>query len=350
VSAARLFARASLAAALASGGCSRRCACSDPPAVSDAGPGGVEILEPGKPPLVRLEAGRWTGLRYALTLGSGSTFGVEGLKPAQGPESTVKLRFEVVRGAADPILRRRGTQEVRCIEERIVVESVEVRSKLLPAGALARTNESLSMLHGTTTRQLVAEDGEVVEIETELIGGVEPTPEAKNLLDEQWNTLRRFPFRLPSVPVGLGARWRFSEQIELNGVRAVQVSEMTLTAMDAATATVRFRVRHHAPRQEITLAALDAGAMLESYRGDGDGEIVLDRETAVALRSHLQTTGRLRVSADGPGGKKTLGFVASTVTNAHTEIEHADAGDEDAPSPPASAAPSALAPPASATP
>jgi len=175
--------------------------------------------------------------------------------------------------------------------------------------AILRANRDLERFVGTTTRQLVSEDGELVEVKTELVGGKPPAPEVKRALDETWEVQRRFPFRLPRVPVGVGARWRFADAIELNGVRAMQIAEMQIADMDATRVKIRIRLRQQAPRQEVP-HPLDPNdtAMLERYRGDGEGELVMDRVSAVLLDARLATTANLEVSAflDGQPTKRSL--------------------------------------------
>jgi hypothetical protein len=231
----------------------------------------------------------------------------------RGPILITTLRVQVTRGAADPLVRKVHGRTRRLIEERAVLEKVEVKPGQLAPEALEQANQGLRKFAGTTTRQLVGEDGELLEMTTELVGGAPPEPDVKAMLDAAWESQRRFPFRLPPGPVGVGARWRFAEPIELNGVRAMQVADVRVVDMDAARVRLKIRLRHQAPRQEMPhpLDPKDT-AMLERYRGDGDGELVMDRMSAVLLEARLSTTASLQVSAYLDGDKTVGSFVAAT--------------------------------------
>lgn len=285
-------------------------------------PGRVELVSRGREPRAKLEVARWKGLQYRLSVDSDASFGAQGQAPVHAPTTSMDLRFEVTRGSGDPLVRELpGEGELRLIEERAVLEDVSLVSDKIPAPVLDQLKQSLEEFEGTTTRQLVAEDGEVVEMKTELVGGAQPDPKLKEALDEAWEIQRRFPFRLPGVPVGVGARWRFSEAIEFRGVRAIQVADLQLTGLTEQTAKIRLRIRHQAPRQEIQHPVRpDDVAMLEQYRGDGEGELLVDRLTAVTLQARYTTTASLRLSAYDEQGKQQATFVAVTVMRSTGEV------------------------------
>lgn len=308
--------RVVLVLALCLPACSSWCSSRDDakPAPKPAAPR-VELLEPGREPRVELEVGRWTGLRYWMMVENEGSFGVQGLPPAKAPKSTVTLAFEVVRGAADPIERERDGEKLRLIEERSVLEHVTVSSSELAPEQLQVVQNAFGLLRGTTTKQLVSDSGEIVEIKTELVGGQKPTPEIQRLLDEAFDVQRRFPFRLPRRPVGVGARWRFKEPMELKGISATQIADMTLVALGERSARIGIRVRLQAGSQTIP-HPLDPArtATLDGFRGDGDGELEIDRMTAVVLSSRLATTATLKLSSqDAKQQKQTATFMSANV-------------------------------------
>jgi hypothetical protein len=305
--------------------------CGDKKSLPDAAQGSdspnVEVINVGREPRELLQVARWTGLTYRVVVENDVSFGLAGEHPVRAPILILTMRVQVLRGTADPIIKELEGRKARLIEERAVVEKVEVKPGQMPPEAIAVANLQLLPLAGSTVRQLVAEDGQVVEMKTELIGGAPPDPQIKRMLDEAWDVHRRFPFRLPSGPVGVGARWRFNEPIEVRGVRLIQLAELQIVAMDASAVKIRIRVRHQAPRQEIPhpLDPKDV-AMLDSYRGDGDGQIVMDRMTAVPFDSRLTTTAHLRVSVPEDGGSKTANFIAATRGEWHSTLEPVDGG------------------------
>jgi hypothetical protein len=312
----RVLRRGLLASALALPACGSWCnrAPEQKKPVSDGAPR-VEVTDPGREPRAELEVGRWSGFRYWLALENDGSFGTAGLPPAKAPTSVMTLGFEVLRGTADPIVRDQAGDKRELIEERSVLEELHVRSSELPPEAIAQLQSAFDALRGTSTKQLVAQDGEVVELEIELVGGQKPPPEVKQVLDEAFDFQRRFPFRLPPAPVGVGARWRFSEPIEIRGVRATQVAEMTMIALDQRAARIGIRLRLQAGTQMVP-HPLDPNrqATLESFRGDGDGELEIDRATAVVLSSRLATTAKLELSSlDAEQRRQVATFTSASV-------------------------------------
>ena len=298
----------------------------------------VELLDKGREPRAELELGRWTGFRYWTAIESEGSFGIQGLPPAKAPKTTVTMASEVLRGGADPIVRDRKGETLELIEERSTLADIRVDSPDLPPEQVAALQGAFSLLRGTTTKQLVATTGEVVEVKTELVGGKKPTPEVERLLDDAFDAQRRFPFRLPPQAVGVGARWRFKEPVDLRGVRATQVAEMTLVALAERSARVGIRVRFEAGTQMIP-HPLEPGkqATLEGFRGDGDGELEIDRMTAVLTAARLATTATLKISTlDAQQQRKVTTLMAASVmrirggVGAPPALAVDDAGADDA--------------------
>lgn len=290
--------------------------------------GRIEVKSTGKEPRVKLAIGRWKGLTYDWDIASSGSFGMQGAKPVRIPEIRSRMRVTVTRGNADPIVRKRGEKTLRLMEEVCVVESLEIAPEGLDPKFVELTNENMSGAIGTRTRTLTAEDGEVVEMKSELVGGIEPSPEEKEAIDRGLELQRRFPFRFPAEELGEGAEWRFSETVRINGVRAVQVADMKLVKLDDNRADIRIKVRHHAPRQEMPHPFVPgATALLERYRADGDGLLVLDRVTALPLESKLSLTARLSLLVPQPQGvPQRTTWIAASVLKGKATLGGSDGG------------------------
>jgi hypothetical protein len=249
------------------------------------------------------------------------SWGLQGQQAIQGPSLTLTFVYEVLRGTADPLVVDVDGGQQRLIEERAVLESVTVKHDTVAPGIVAEYNRVLAGFNGSALRQLVGEAGDIVELKSELLGGIEPPKELKDGMDAALDVQRRFPFRLPPIPVGRGAKWRFREKIQINGVDAVQVADMTLRALDEQTAAIHFTVRLEAARQEVPHPfSPGETASLDVFRGDGDGELTLDRLTGIALRGRFATTARLTLSGDVAGKRQTATFFAASVVTSRAEI------------------------------
>lgn len=257
----------------------------------------VELISPGAEPRQKLEVARWTGLTYELSSESNGSFGAEGRPPGKSPTSTMTLRFEVVRGTADPLVREIDGREVHLVDEHAVLRDIGLKSDDIPAPMLAQLNAGFGLLRGLNTRQLVAEDGELVEVSAEGIGGQKLPAEIKKILDDLLDAQRHFPFRLPHEPVGKGARWRFTEPLPVHGIKTMQVADMTLTFISEQTVKIAIKVRLQADKQTVPHPNDPSiSASLDKYRGDAEGELELDRMTAVVLSSRLANTSVISLS------------------------------------------------------
>jgi hypothetical protein len=311
--------RVALVLALLAPGCQWMCGKKKPTVtVKDAGdalPQGVEMIGLGREPRVKLEVARWTGLGYRLQTQIDGAFGLMGMPAAKSPTSLLATHTEVVHGSADPVVQEVDGKKLELVEERAQLDRIEVQSTTLPPEAVQQLNLAFKLLEGMTTRSLTSSNGEVVSLETETVGGVVPPPEVKRVLDEILDAQRTFPFRLPPVPVGLGARWRFSAPFEVHGVKAVQVAEMTLVGLGAKSVRIGIRVRHRAPAQVVP-HPIDPSipANLDHLRGDADGEIEIDKLTACTLSARLTTTSYLTLSwTDADGHAQNATFLQANV-------------------------------------
>ncbi len=314
----------------------------------------VDLLEAGEAPRVTMQVGRWTGFRYTVTIEVDASISLEGQAPIRPPTIASTLRFRTVRGTADPIERERDGHVLRLVEEEAVVDSVVVKSETVPQGFLDQMNARLSSTAGTESRIFVAEDGEVVSVETKRVGGVDPTPEVKRLLDSAWDGQPRFPFRLPPGPVGVGGKWRFTEKLRSNGLDVVQISDMTVMRIEEQRVRLKVRARQEAPQQDFADPFRpDGSAHLDRYRGDGEGELTIDRLTGIVLDARFSTSAMLTVSRDVEGKKNAATLLAAGVVRLSSAVG-SDAGAELVdeplllPAPSASVSEAGAAPPPSA--
>ena len=187
--------------------------------------------------------------------------GVAGRPPAKSPSSVTSFEFEVLRGTANPIVKKLGGRKRRYVEERGTIVSARAESKEIPEAALSGMNEALSKLNGLSTRQLIGEDGEIAEVTTEALAGKKLPAEVKAVLDQSFDAQRRFPFRLPPKAVGVGGKWRFRESVELSGVTMWQIAEMSVTriAGDRVTISLRCAMRRPAKRCPTPAAGTSRG-------------------------------------------------------------------------------------------
>ena len=312
------------------GGCHSSCGRTEPNTEGEkAGPEvkSVRVVDRGLEPRISLRVGRWAGLKYRIRIEANGSFGLAGQQAIHTPMTHMTFFYEVLHGLADPVVKTRQLGREQLISERAVLEDMHAESDVLPPEMLKRWNEGLRLFEGSSVQQLVAEDGEIVEVTTERVAGVDPGPAIKKLFDVGLEIQRRFPLRLPHGEVGVGAKWRFSEKVEVGGVHAMQIADMSLLRIDDEEVAIRFRIRQEAPRQAMAFPQLPhEDTMVESFHGGGHGEIVMDRLTGVLLSAQFSSNARMTASGILDGKRESASYFMGTAAKMTGVILASDSG------------------------
>jgi hypothetical protein len=110
---------------------------------------------------------------------------------------------------------------------------------------------------------------------------------------------------------------------------------MTLRGIDQNDAAVGLTLVQEAPKQEVPHPFVPgAKAVLEQFRGDGQGELSVDRITAIVVRGHLDVSARLTLSGDVQGRHGSVTLVGKTrVDETSSLLPEIDAGEDEPPPP-----------------
>ena len=101
----------------------------------------------------------------------------------------------------------------------------------------------------------------------------------------------------------------------MNGVHGTQSVEMTLRSIDANEAVVGIALRQEAPRQDVANPfAPGATSVLEKFQGDGGGDVVIDRLTAIVLSGNIVVKCSTTLTTDSDGKKSTGTLVGVSTT------------------------------------
>ncbi|HIK29467.1 MAG: DUF6263 family protein [Oscillatoriaceae bacterium SKW80] len=121
----------------------------------------------------------------------------------------------------------------------------------------------------------------------------------KELLEGISNYIGQISFPLPDEPIGIGAQWSVSDELNVNGINVNQIAKYELMNLENNAATLKVNIQQQAsPQQQKLNAGLPDGVetTLKSYSGQGEGEakIRLDELmpifSTVAMRSALEVT------------------------------------------------------------
>ena len=255
-----------------------------PPAQTD-----LVVVKPGTAPL--------RAIRYAV---------------AKGTHTTVELAtdWRVTAGEIGSVMPTiMTTFDVAC-EDVTPDGSMKLRAKVLDATAHERADSAvapaaiatvLEPLKGTTFTITLSPDGHVSAPTFETApDGSGSSGSASAALTEQLQALgasfQQLAMPLPTAPIGVGAEWKTTRNIQQNGMALTSVTTLDVTSLDAATVGFTLASEIHGGDQTVTQAGMAVELKDVGGSATGKGTIDLAKGTTTGelhfdLRSQMTAAG-----------------------------------------------------------
>jgi len=132
----------------------------------------------------------------------------------------------------------------------------------------------------------------------------------KQMFEEMKEMLHQFSSPVPEQPVGLGAKWRVTQDLSPNGMKLTQISVCELIRFDHDGFDLRITVSQQAKPQEIENPALPAGTKmtLDSLTSDGEGTSTFSVNSIFPRKSKtkVQAVVDMNVEAAGQNQKMSM--------------------------------------------
>lgn len=270
----------------------------EPEVEVDPGPAPtVDLLDPG--------AGARRVLTYspsreprvvAVTRSGSARTAVPGSAPRvdQTPEQTL-----TVEGRAEPDVDGAQRATVTARSFRSVDELRDAQFATAPGFTVTWTRSADGIVRGLS---LAAPTGATDAARA----GVEITANAISQSTVAW----------PSEPIGVGARWTVTRQVE-DAVAPVRVTTYELTALEGDVATVRMETTAPDPADTLTAPAPDGGPgvtlEVDTYEVAGSGELTVDLRAALPVAGTTESSTRA-VYVDPDSGTRTTYDEDSTLS------------------------------------
>ena len=244
----------------------------------------VEVLEEGKVPLepLRLSPAAGASQRSAMTV----TFAIR-----QSGVSSGSVKPPPTKATVETTLQ--GLSPEGNLQISFSYPSFEV----LPGGgasksARRRIEQAFSGLAGLSGQLTITPQG--VLVDSALNAPPDLDPSVASLVAQLGDQLRTLAIPFPEAAVGVGARWRATTNLSLNGIEANQVNEYTLKKRNGSKVELGVRGTQTAGKQTVELPNIAPGVQLtvESYKTTFRGQNTLD------LTSLLPVTGEIRSSGN----------------------------------------------------
>jgi hypothetical protein len=133
-------------------------------------------------------------------------------------------------------------------------------------------------------------------------------PEVGSLVTQVGDQLRTLSIPFPEAPVGVGARWRATTALALNGIEANQVYEYTLKKRTGSRVVLGVRGTQSAGRQTVQLPNVAPGAQLEvrSYKTTFRGENTVELTSLLPVAGDIRSSGNQTFHIEAGDDQGTL--------------------------------------------
>lgn len=161
----------------------------------------------------------------------------------------------------------------------------------IPASALAGPLEAMKGIALTST---LAPTGRLSKSQVE--GGKQLPPDVTTQLSALTTSFENVVMPLPNEPIGVGAVWRSSRELNQNGMKLTTVNTFSVTAIDGDKITYTMETDVHGTDQQITQAGTTVEIKDITGAGGGKGVLHLDKldfdsELTAELRSKMLAQG-----------------------------------------------------------
>jgi hypothetical protein len=140
------------------------------------------------------------------------------------------------------------------------------------AASAAMLKGQLDLMTGTTMTATLGPDGSLKDAAFE---SSKKMPEAmRDQLAGVTGNLDRIALPLPSVPVGVGAKWRASKSVAQSGMNVTTVTTFEVTKIDGDVFSYKTTVSITGPDQQVTMGGMTT--QVSGIAGSGTGEGTVD--------------------------------------------------------------------------
>jgi len=244
----------------------------------------VEVLAAGKAPLepLRLAPAGSASQRSAMTV----TFAIQqsGVSSASVKPPPTKATVETTLQGVTP----EGNLQVSFSYPSFEVLKGGDASK----SSRRRIEQAFAGLKGLSGQLTLTPQGVLVDSALNVPPDLDPS--VASLVTQLGDQLRTLAIPFPDAPVGVGARWRASTDLSLNGIQAHQVYEYTLKKRNGSKVELGVRGTQTADQQTVELpnAPQSAKLQVQSYKTTFRGQ------NSVELTSLLPVAGEIRSSGN----------------------------------------------------
>jgi len=176
----------------------------------------------------------------------------------------------------------------------------------LEEGMAEAMKEVLRSMIGITFKSVVDSRGFAKQASVEIPEGTNPV--VRQQIEEVSKSLDQMISPLPAEAVGVGAKWQLVANLASGGMKMVQTTTFTITAIDGDAIAVSADVKQTAEPQEIqSPAAPGALLRLESFQAIGQGTTRLDLRSLMPAAASVDMQVQVQLSMESFGESLDIG-------------------------------------------
>jgi hypothetical protein len=243
----------------------------------------VEVLDAGKAPLepLRLAPVGGASQRSAMTV----TFAIQqsGVSSGSVKPPPTKATVETTLQGVTP----EGNLQISFSYPKFEVLKGGEASK----SARRRIEQAFAGLAGLSGQLTITPQGVLVDSALNVPPGIDPS--VSSLVTQLGDQLRTLAIPFPEAAVGVGARWRASTDLSLNGIQANQVYEYTLKKRNGSKVELGVRGTQTAGEQAVELPNVAPGVQLtvQSYKTTFRGQNTVDLTSLLPVAGEIRSSG-----------------------------------------------------------
>jgi hypothetical protein len=243
----------------------------------------VEVLEAGKAPLepLRLAPAAGATQRSAMTV----SFAIQqsGVSSGSVKPPPTKATVETTLQGVTP----EGNLQVSFSYPKFEVLKGGEASK----SARRRIEQAFAGLAGLSGQLTITPQGVLVDSALNVPPGIDSS--VASLVTQLGDQLRTLAIPFPEAAVGVGARWRASTDLSLNGIQANQVYEYTLKKRNGSKIELGVRGTQTAGEQSVELPNIAPGVQLtvQSYKTTFRGQNTVDLTSLLPVAGEIRSSG-----------------------------------------------------------
>jgi len=258
----------------------------------------VEVLEAGKAPLepLRLAPAGSASQRSAMTV----TFAIQ-----QSGVSSASVKPPPTRATVETALQ--GVTPEGNLQVSFSYPSFEVlKGGDASKSSRRRIEQAFAGLKGLSGQLTLTPQGVLVDSALNVPPDVDPS--VASLVTQLGDQLRTLAIPFPEAAVGVGARWRASTDLSLNGIEAHQVYEYTLKKRNGSKVELGVRGTQTADPQTVELPNVAQGVQLrvQSYKTTFRGNNSVDLTSLLPVASEIRSSGNQAFRIESGSDSGTL--------------------------------------------